>query len=375
MGTLYRRTKKGNWQAEYTNHTGERIQKSTKTADKRTAAQIMAYWETEAAKRSSGFIDHALERIQQQATRPIAEHKAEWIRSIESKGNAKVHTKRHGERLQAIIDHCDWAIVADITPESVDKFTQSLRDLNRSNQTVAHYVQAVKQFTRWLSRTGRIPRNPLETLTKPNPKADRRRIRRMLLPDEWHWLRQASTNRAILYELAIQTGLRSNELRSLHPSHLKLTGKHPHVLVSSGNTKDNETARQYITRDFAKTLANLEPANRQTVFALPDAYYMASMLRDDLAIARASWLERPDHTDDDLENDFLLAKNDAGEALDFHALRHTCGAWLAIKNVHPKTIQTVMRHASITLTMDTYGHLFPNAEPEAIEKLGSLLCQ
>ena len=41
--------------------------------------------------------------------------------------------------------------------------------------------------------------------------------------------------------------------------------------------------------------------------------------------------------------------------------------------VHPKVVQTVMRHSSITLTMDTYGHLFPGQEADAIKKLPNML--
>ena len=55
--------------------------------------------------------------------------------------------------------------------------------------------------------------------------------------------------------------------------------------------------------------------------------------------------------------------------LDFHSLRHTCGAWLAMAGVHPKVVQPVMRHSSITLTMDTYGHLFPGQEADAVARM------
>lgn len=34
---------------------------------------------------------------------------------------------------------------------------------------------------------------------------------------------------------------------------------------------------------------------------------------------------------------------------------------------HPNVVQSVMRHSSITLTMDTYGHLFPDSEADAQE--------
>jgi hypothetical protein len=40
---------------------------------------------------------------------------------------------------------------------------------------------------------------------------------------------------------------------------------------------------------------------------------------------------------------------------------------------HPKAVQSVMRHSTITLTMDTYGHLFPGQEAEAVVRLADLL--
>jgi len=70
---------------------------------------------------------------------------------------------------------------------------------------------------------------------------------------------------------------------------------------------------------------------------------------------------------------FLKVENDDGEVLDFHSLRHTCGAWLASTGSNPKTVQSVMRHSTITLTMDCYGHLFPGTEVEAAAKLGAMI--
>ena len=40
---------------------------------------------------------------------------------------------------------------------------------------------------------------------------------------------------------------------------------------------------------------------------------------------------------------------------------------------HPKVVQQVMRHGSITLTMDTYGHLFPGQEVAAVAGLRDVL--
>ncbi|MEV1176798.1 tyrosine-type recombinase/integrase [Nonomuraea sp. NPDC049784] len=48
--------------------------------------------------------------------------------------------------------------------------------------------------------------------------------------------------------------------------------------------------------------------------------------------------------------------------LDGARLRHTFASLLVAKNVSPKVIQARMGHASITETMDTYGHLYPESE-------------
>ncbi len=44
----------------------------------------------------------------------------------------------------------------------------------------------------------------------------------------------------------------------------------------------------------------------------------------------------------------------------FHTLRHTMISTLIQRGANPKEIQELARHSDIRLTMDTYGHLFPN---------------
>jgi integrase len=53
-----------------------------------------------------------------------------------------------------------------------------------------------------------------------------------------------------------------------------------------------------------------------------------------------------------------------GRPLRFHDLRHTCAAWLIAAGAHPLQIKLRLGYQEIRTTMDTYGHLFPSAEPE-----------
>ncbi|EYD70863.1 tyrosine-type recombinase/integrase [Limimaricola hongkongensis] len=46
----------------------------------------------------------------------------------------------------------------------------------------------------------------------------------------------------------------------------------------------------------------------------------------------------------------------------FHSLRHAAASLFIEQGWNPKKIQTIIGHASITMTMDTYGHLFESAD-------------
>jgi site-specific recombinase XerC len=60
-----------------------------------------------------------------------------------------------------------------------------LLDDGRSARTIQSHLSAAKGFTRWLVSSGKLPRDPLASVKKPNPATDRRRQRRMLLNEEW----------------------------------------------------------------------------------------------------------------------------------------------------------------------------------------------
>ena len=56
----------------------------------------------------------------------------------------------------------------------------------------------------------------------------------------------------------------------------------------------------------------------------------------------------------------------------FHSLRHAAASlFIAHLGWQPKRVQTVMGHASITMTFDRYGHLFEDSkgDQEAMKKL------
>ena len=64
-------------------------------------------------------------------------------------------------------------------------------------------------------------------------------------------------------------------------------------------------------------------------------------------------------------NHFTPARTASGVRCRFHDLRHTSVALAIAQGAHPKAIQARMGHSSISVTLDRYGHLFPELD-EAI---------
>ena len=61
------------------------------------------------------------------------------------------------------------------------------------------------------------------------------------------------------------------------------------------------------------------------------------------------------------------------EGLRFHDLRHTAVALAISQGAHPKAIQRRMGHSTINITLDRYGHLFPELDEKLADGIGVVL--
>ena len=62
----------------------------------------------------------------------------------------------------------------------------------------------------------------------------------------------------------------------------------------------------------------------------------------------------------------------SGRYVDFHSLRHSFASILHLSGVSPKVAQSLLRHSTIGLTMDTYTHIGLYDERAAINSLPAL---
>ena len=126
---------------------------------------------------------------------------------------------------------------------------------------------------------------------------------------------------SLLHPNAIQTRLRSSELRSLARGRLFLDSEPPYITCKAGSTKNRKDARQYIQPGLAAELRRYvaTKSRRPPVFAMPGKEDVAAMLRADLADARRAWVASARHDPDEharrQQSDFLNPENHDGETL------------------------------------------------------------
>lgn len=202
----------------------------------------------------------------------------------------------------------------------------------------------------------------LKTETITNPKRKRRAIELSELRQLLETTAGAETRfgmtgqqRALLYRLAVETGLRSNELRTLTVRAFDLDGCT--VTVEAAYSKDRRECVQPIRPDTAAVLRPMLASKtlEAKAFSVPEK--TAKMLRADLADAKIDYID------------------EAGRVFDFHSLRHQTATLLKNSNVSPKDAQTFLRHKSIALTMEVYTHTLKGAEAAAARKLPDLSTQ
>lgn len=300
-------------------------------------------------------------------------------------------------RVKRVLQGCKFVFWSDIRPSKVMVFLSDLRrdqaeaegHVHRgiSAQSFNFYLTAFKSFCRWMVKDGRASESPVQFLDGLNVRTDRRHDRRALTVKELRTLLDntrrgparlgmSGAERAGLYRLAVETGLRAGELASLTAESFSLAGDRPTVTVKAAFSKhrreDVLPLRLETAEDLRLVLRNKLPLAPVFNLALG---HTARMFREDLEAARAAWIAEGETAEERTQREgsrFLSYVDSQGRYADFHALRHTAATLLANSGTHPRTAQSLMRHSTMELTMTTYTHTVMESERAAVERLPDL---
>lgn len=334
--------------------------------DKGVTERLARDLENKVLLRREGVIDARDEARRAHEARPVADHLADWHADLVARGVTSKQANQNRTRAGRVIELAKARRLSDLTPSSVQAALGAVRGEGLALRSVHHYTRVIKSFSRWLHRDGRTKDDVLAHVAPPkNPEGDPSRRRRALGPEEAARLVQAAENgpiifrmtgadRAMLYRLALGSGLRAAELASLAPESFRLDDDPPAVVVAAGYSKRRREDVQPIRSDLAELLRPwiASKPSGEPLFRIT-SYHTAEMIRRDLAAAGIPY------------------ETDSG-VIDFHALRHSFVTSLARSNAPVKVIQSLARHSTPVLTLGTYAHVGLADQTAALDALPGL---
>lgn len=207
-----------------------------------------------------------------------------------------------------------------------------------------------------------IPESPCRRITLPRPTNGEQRY---LTAEEVERLLSAMDEQhRALVACAAYLGCRWGELAGLKRENLDLArrqlrivgtleevGGHPMRYVEETKTR---TSRRTLSLPafLAEALTeHVSGIRGEFVFAGPQGGWFRR------SVFRRAWFKP------------ALLRAGLDPDLRFHDLRHTAAGLLIAQGAHPKEIQARLGHASITTTLNTYGHLWPSLGAALDEKI------
>ena len=298
-----------------------------------------------------------LDRSRVAAGKQISEHLEDFRKSIQA-GNTEMHVRITCSRIKRVFDGCGFNYWSDIQASEVKEF---LTSLDISNKTFNYYLTAVRQFCRWMVRDRRASESPVEYLERLSvPDTECRRalsyeeVCKLIVATEKAPVRFGMTGheRAVLYLLAIECGLRVRELQNLKVKSFDFQEKT--VTLGPEFCKDRKQAVQLLKQKRAVSLRkffadkNLE----DRAFEMPSHYRTAKMLHAECQDAN------------------IHIVDEAGRKIVFHSLRHTLATALDQTGASLRERMHIMRHSEKSnLTLGVYTHIETYNLRRAIEKL------
>ena len=374
MASIYRRKQGGTFYITYFVRPGKR--RTVKgSRDKASTEALARKLESDAMLRANGVIDPKADQYAKAEAKPLmvedddrkvaGGHLADFYDALMAKGVTKGRADLVRTRVVKVLRLTKAEHISDLAPSAVQVAIDTIRKGGLSLQTCNDTLRAMKQFSRWLWRDGRARDHVLAHLTGYNVALDRRHDRRALTDEELSRLIQTAENggavlgmagpeRAMLYRLAVGTGFRAGELRSLTPESFDLDAEPPTVTVEAGYSKHRREDVQPIRRDLAGVLRPWLEGKEggKPVFKIPSK--TAKMMRADLAGAGIEY------------------RDSAGRVADFHALRHTYISRLVRSGANIKVAQELARHSTPTLTLGRYAHVQLVDQTRALDALPAI---
>jgi integrase len=286
------------------------------------------------------------------------EYFTDWLDRVQHRIRPRtlVSYKEHVAHAMAVIGDIP---LAHVNTADIERVYASYRSRGVKPKTVLNYHRILRAaFTEAVEDARFRTDNPV--VRKLAPKAERFEIKPPG-PEEVKKIFAAAdaTPYGPLVRLAALTGMRLGELLALSWNDVDLDRKTLHIRASTTKTQRGRVID--LDRQAVALLRGHQETQEAAIKSFGPAYA-------DKSVVFANGVgKRMDSAN--LERAWRSVCEKAGVRYRFHDLRHLHASELLRHGVHPKVVQERLGHASITMTLDTYPHLIPSMQREALNKI------
>ena len=304
----------------------------------------------------------------------VREFMEQFLAYKEGSGTIEPSTVR-GYRAEArqIDSHIGNVRLADLSVEDVSGWMRDMSADGYAPKSVSKPFRLLKQALKWGMAQGLITKNPCE-YCKP-PKRARTPINALSREEHTRMLELARRAQpaplGMAIELALTTGMRRGEVCALRWSDLSDDGT---ITVSHalGNGDGGFDVKEPKTSSSLRTI----PLTRRTFDMLrlvrADAVRIANEfalpLGDPYILGTQEEKSRP-YNPTQLDKDFAAFCKMNGFKCTFHGLRHTFATMMIAGGCDVRTVASYLGHASVSMTLDIYADVDPEAKRAAVSKV------
>ncbi len=199
--------------------------------------------------------------------------------------------------------------------------------------------------------------NPVREIEKP--KTRKRKHVNCYKPKEIRALINSARDQEFrtLFTIAVMSGMRQGEILGLYWSDIDWFNNQVHVRRTYNYSQFYEPKSETSVRSIDLGEQAISELKKWKVACPPT----------ELNLVFPNNEGNPMHGKGALKREFKSALRRGGlRDIRFHDLRHTYASLLINQGEHPKYIQNQMGHASISITMDTYGHLMNSVNQDVV---------
>ncbi|WBL16339.1 site-specific integrase [Sutcliffiella sp. NC1] len=257
----------------------------------------------------------------------------------------------------------------------VDNFINHMHEKGYTPSTIKKSINIIKSSLEHAIDTELLSKNVAKKATLPKEKKKEMEV--WSKQEVQTFLKVAKGDRLYaLFYLALTTGMRQGELLGLRWKDIDLDNQLLRVnQVLAHNGKDiiseAKTEKSNRTVELGESTISVLKAHRKQL--LQEKLLQGKGYQDnDLVFCTP--LGTPLNSSNIRSRNFNGLIKQAGlKKIRFHDLRHTCATLLLSEGVNVKIISEMLGHSNIKITLDTYSHVLPTMQKEAVNKLENMI--